>query len=144
MKIALIIAAFVISDAIFLIGIIAVFMKMKWAPIANAHPQQTPADDAIFKKFQSYKIDILNLSFCIHTSVDEQYLHLIPVMFLQKLGAKPTSISWNSITDVKPNVFGNSLTARIGNHKITGPAWCLELAMQDEDELQVPQDASEG
>lgn len=144
MNIALIIAAFVIGDAIFVIGIITVFIKMKWKPIANAHPQQVPADDAIFKKFQSYKIDTISLKFCIHTSVDEQYLHLIPVKFLQILGCKPASISWDSITDVKPTVFGKSLTARIGNHKITGPAWCLELALQDEEKPQVPQDAPQG
>ena len=141
MKLALIIVAFVICDAIFVIGIIAVFMKLKWAPIANAHPQRAPADDAILKKFQSYKIDLLNLGFCIHTSVDEQYLHLTPVKFLQKLGGKPVSIAWRFITDVKPTSFGKSLTARIGNHTLTGPSWCLELALQEEDDLQDPQNA---
>lgn len=144
MKIALVIAAFVIGDAVLVIGIIAVFLKMNWAQIANAHPQQTPAFDAILKKYQSFKIDMLNLRFCIHTSVDEQYLHLIPIKFLQVLGAKPVSIAWNFITDIKPTVFGKSLTASIGKHKITGPSWCLELAQQASDDLQKPLNAPGG
>ena len=144
MKLALIIAAIIIGDSVIFIGIIAVFMRIMWAPIAAAHPQQAPADDAVLRKFQSYKIDMLNLGFCIHTSADEHYLHLTPVKILQKLGGKPASIAWINITDVKSSRFGKTMSARIGKHKITGPAWCLQLAVLDEESLQGPQNASNG
>lgn len=144
MTLALIIAAIIIGDSVIFIGIIAVFMRIMWTPIAAAHPQQTPADDAVLKKFQSFKIDMLNLGFCIHTSVDEHYLHLTPVKILQKLSGKPASIAWINITDVKPTRFGKTMSARIGKHKITGPAWCLQLAVEDENAAHEPQNASNG
>lgn len=144
MNLALIITAIVIGDFIIFSSIIAICMKKIWEPIAKAHPAQRPAADAVTKNFQSYRIDLLNLGFCIHTTVDEKYLHLAPVKFLQKLGARPTSIAWNYITEVKPSLIGKTMSAHIGNRKIIGPAWCLELALQDEAVLQRPQDDLKG
>ena len=144
MNLTLIIAAFIIGDFIFVVGIIALCIKRKWAPIARAHPAQTPTDDAVTKTFQSYRFDLLNLGFCIHTTVDENYLHLTPVKFLQKLGAKPTSIAWKYITHAKPSIIGKIMSVRIGKHRVSGPTWCLQLAIQDEDELNAVQEASNG
>ena len=144
MKLALIIAAIVIGDFIIACGIIVLCIKKMWIPIANAHPAQVPTEDAVTKNYQSYRIDLLNLGFCIHTTVDEHYLHLTPVKFLQKLGAKPTSIAWNYITEVSPSLIGKTMSARIGKHRISGPIWCMELALQEEDELQRPQDGTKG
>ena len=144
MKLALIITAIVIGDFIIFSSIIVICIKKMWEPIAKAHPAQRPAADAVTKNFQSYRINLLKLGFCVHTTVDEQYLHLTPVKFLQKLGARPISIAWNCITDVKPSLIGKTMSARIGKRKIIGPAWCLELALQDEEVLQRPQDDPKG
>ena len=123
-----IIVLFVIVDILVAFSLIAASLKLVWNPLHLAYPPRTPADDAVRKHLQSFRIGLLNLSYCIHIAVDENHLHLTPATLVRWLGAKPTSIPWDAIEVVKRSRFGQSMIARVGERRIAGPAWCLGLA----------------
>ena len=123
-----IIVLFVIVDVLIAFSLIAASLKLLWNPLHLAYPPRTAADDAIRKKLQSFRIGPLNLSYCIHTAVDENHLHLTPATLVRWLGGKPTSIPWDAIEVVKRSRFGQSMIVRVGKRRIAGPAWCLGLA----------------
>ena len=123
-----IIVLFVIIDILVACSLIAGSLKLLWNPLHLAYPPRTPADDAVRKQLQSFRIGLLNLSYCIHTAVDENHLHLTPATLVGWLGAKPTSIPWDAIEVLKRSRFGQSMIVRVGKRRIAGPAWCLGLA----------------
>ncbi|MEE8155745.1 MAG: hypothetical protein V3T53_12400 [Phycisphaerales bacterium] len=123
-----IIVLFVIIDILVAFSLIAASLKLLWNPLHLAYPPRTPADDAVRKQLQSFRIGLLNLSYCIHTAVDEDYLHLTPATLVGWLGAKPTSIPWDAIEVLKRSRFGQSTIVRVGKRRLAGPAWCLGLA----------------
>jgi len=103
-------------------------VRFGWGPLPRSFPAQDPLADAVSRKHQSFRINLLSFGFCINVAVDEQHLHLTPIKLLQVLGAKGSSIPWNSIRIEKRSTRGRWLTATAGSHTIRGPAWCLELA----------------
>ncbi|MEE9128534.1 MAG: hypothetical protein V3T84_00825 [Phycisphaerales bacterium] len=123
-----IIVLFIIVDILIAFSLIAASLKLLWNPLHLAYPPRTPADDAVRKQLQSFRIGLLNLSYCIHAAVDENHLHLMPATLVGWLGAKPTSIPWDAIEVLKRSQFGQSMIVRVGKRRITGPAWCLGLA----------------
>ena len=107
--------------------IIAAVVRTCWTPFVTAHPAVPPAEDAVRRNFQSYKIGLMNLGYMIHTAVDEQHLHLMPAKFGRMLGMKATSIPWEAIEPVR--LRGKKFAdVKIGNEAIIGPAWALGLA----------------
>ena len=128
----LIIVLFVIVDFVVAFGLIAGSLKLVWNPLHLAYPPRTPADDAVRKKLQSFRIGLLHLSYCIHTAVDENHLHLTPAKLVRWLGGKPTSIPWEAIEVLKHSRIGKSMTVRVGTRRLTGPAWCLDLVYPTE------------
>ena len=123
-----IIVLFVIVDVLVAFSLIAASLQLLWNPLHLAYPPRTPAEDAVRKRLQSFRIGLLNLSYCIHTTVDENHLHLTPATLVGWLGAKPTSIPWDAIEVLKRSRLGQSMIVRVGKRRIAGPAWCLGLA----------------
>ena len=70
------------------------------------------------------------MSWMVHVTVDENYLHLAPVDLMRRLGAQPSSIPWESVIIKKRSRSGKWIDATIDGRPLTGPAWCLELAEQ--------------
>ncbi len=105
-------------------------VRFGWGPLPRSFPAQDPLADAVSRKHQSFRINLLSFGFCIHVAVDGQHLHLTPIKLLRALGAKGSSIPWASIRIEKRSTRGRWLTARAGSHTIRGPAWCLELAQR--------------
>ncbi len=102
-------------------------MKFGWGPLAADFPPRPVHDQAVRKKFQSFRLGLLNLGWSVHVAVDEGHLHLEPAAWMRTFGAKAASIPWERIEVVKHG-RGAWMTARIGPHTLAGPAWCLELA----------------
>ena len=103
-------------------------VRFGWGSLPRAFPARDPLADAVSRRHQSFRVNLLNFGFCINVAVDEQHLHLTPIKPLRLLGAKGSSIPWESIRIKKRSPRGRWLTAKAGSHTIKGPAWCLELA----------------
>ena len=127
-----IIVLFIIADVLVAGGAIATCLRLLWHPLYLTYAPQSPANDAVRKQFQSFRVGVLNLGYSIHVAVDENHLHLIPAKVLRWLGAKPTSIPWHAIEFIKRSRFTKSAIVRIGKRRIVGPIWCLQLAETDE------------
>ncbi len=108
------------------VAIVWAIVHLGW----RAWPQEFPArplrPDAVSRRFQSLRLDIVNFGFSFTVVVDEAHLHLQPAKLMRWVGARPASIPWESITIQKRSP--RWITAHIGRHTIKGPAWCLELA----------------
>ena len=104
--------------------ILVLVFKGMWTPIARQYPPQPLADDAITRRFQSFKLGIINLGWSIHASIDSRYLHLRPVTFLRWFGAIPMSIGWGDLSKLHAGGTSVYLT---GGHRLVGPAWCFEM-----------------
>lgn len=124
----IIIALIVVFVVVEPIAILWAVMRFGWRPFAEDFPAQHVDEHAVRKRFQSFRLGLLNLGFSIHVAVDERHLHLEPAAWMRRLGARAVSIPWDSISVVKRSRTGAWMTARIGKHTLMGPTWCLELA----------------
>ena len=124
---SLVIAIVVLLTAMDVVIIWAI-VRFGWGPLPRAFPARDPLADAVSRKHQSFRINLLSFGFCINVAVDEQHLHLTPIKPLRAIGAKGSSIPWESIRIEKRPTRGRWLKAKAGSHTIRGPAWCLELA----------------
>lgn len=102
-------------------------IRMVWNKLAEAHPGRPASGDAITRRFQSFRLGIVNLGFAVHATADEGHLHLELIKPLRWLGARRASIPWDAITVVSAHA-SRWMTVRIGRYKLLGPRWCLELA----------------
>ena len=125
MAIVIAIAAFVtVLDLVIVVTII----RWGWGPLPRDFPATEPGDDAVWRRYQSFRLGLMNLGYCIHVAADEQYLHLVPIKPLRACGGRPASIPWDAIRIEKRSRHGKWITARVGTHTLRGPSWCLELA----------------
>ncbi len=115
--------------------------RLGWRPLQRDFPARSPAQDAVTRNFQSMRLGMLNLAFCIHVTVDDLYLHVTPVAPFRWFGAGTASIPWESIEIVKRSRIGRWITARIGKRTLVGPKWCLKLAPPAEDAPPTPDEA---
>ncbi len=110
------------------IVVIGTIVRWGWGPLPREFPAKEPRHDAVWRRYQSFRLGLLNFGFCIGVAVDEQHLHMVPIKPLRAFGAAPASIPWHSITIQKHTPGGRWITVRVGTHTLKGPAWCLELA----------------
>jgi len=121
-----VILALVLLDLIFVPLILFGAMRAGFGPLGEKFPPVEPEAEAVRRKFQSFRIGLINLVFGVHVAADAGHLHLTPVRVLQRLGARPASIPWPEIEIVGRR--RKSIVARAGGVTMTGPRWCLELA----------------
>ena len=96
-----------------------------WKPLALKYPPQTHAPAAVTRKFQSFSVGIINLTWCVHATVDDAHLHLTPVKWLQFFGARPMSLPWTSLRPLGRD--RNTRAALTGGPVIRGPRWCFQM-----------------
>jgi hypothetical protein len=106
--------------------IVSTLLKAAWGMLPP-RAGVTPGEDAVRRDFQSFKIGMYNLGYCIHVAVDDAYLHLFPTAMLRWAGARPISIPWEDVEFLRRK--GTKWAeVRIGRQKVLGPAWALEIA----------------
>ncbi len=112
------------------IGAILAGCRAQWNPLRERHPPVDPAPDAVTKRFQSFKVGIINLGWSLHVSVDTSHLHLRPTRLARLIGVCATSVPWDDIHIERAK--GRWWKAKVANLTMYGPAWCFELAQVDE------------
>jgi len=125
----LLVTIFVLLDLIIVSGVMFGAVRFFLRPLAARFPAVQPLPEALTRKFQSVRIDMLNLGFAVHVTVDGERLHLTPVAILRWLGARTISIPWNEIQIAKRSKLTGAVSAKIGSTTLVGPSWCMELAM---------------
>jgi hypothetical protein len=125
------IVLFVAFDLFVCVAVIWGMVHACWRDIAKNFPAQAPSQDGVERRFQSFKFGICNFGACVHVVADEKYLHLTPVRWVQRLGAKPMSVPWSSMEIVKRGTKWSKV--RLQGQTVGGPAWCLNLASPEAD-----------
>ncbi len=118
----------VVSLTLLEIATFVTVIKLGWGPLPRDFPATEPGDDAVWRRYQSFRLGLLSLGYCIHVAADERYLHLVPIKPLRACGGKPASIPWDAIRIESRSGRGKWITVRVGTHTLRGPSWCLELA----------------
>lgn len=126
MTVTLIVLCVIVFDVLFALLIGRAFIGSLWNTLAKQYKAIEPGTDAVRKNFQSFRFGPVNLGFCVHVAVDEQFLHLLPSRFLRMCGALPISLPWDAITMKKKGRRYSTIT--IGRQNIHGPTWCLGIA----------------
>lgn len=109
------------------IGVVgAVSFRYIWNPILSPYPPREPANDCISRRYQSFSLGTISMGGSVHASVDDDYLHLVPLTIWRTLGAQSASIPWSDLVPVgrsgcKAKVGGPTGTT------LQGPAWCMNL-----------------
>ena len=127
MTVAIVIAIAVAVTALDLMIVVGI-IHWGWGPLSREFPATEPGDDAVWRRYQSFRLGLLSLGYCIHVAADERYLHLVPIKPLRACGGKPASIPWDAIRIESRSGRGKWITVRVGTHTLRGPSWCLELA----------------
>ncbi len=117
-----------VSDALVAVVALWAVVRFGWKPFAQRFPPRRKDPDAVERRFQSFRLGALSFSFCIHVAADEGHMHLQPAALLRFFGAQTASIPWSSIVIQKQSRTGRSITAKIKQRTLLGPAWCLSLA----------------
>ncbi len=117
-----------VSDALVAVVALWAVVRFGWKPFAQCFPPRRKDPDAVERRFQSFRLGALSFSFCIHVAADEGHMHLQPAALLRFFGAQTASIPWSSIEIQKQRRTGRSITAKINQRTLLGPAWCLSLA----------------
>jgi hypothetical protein len=125
----LLVPLFILGTLVVTAGVIRVFLKSLWSPMASRYPARPVLASAISRGCQSITLHgWAGFNGCLTIAVDEQHLHVIPWRMLHFIGATPISIPWDAITDVRPSWPKSYSKALVGGVKFQAPAWCLELA----------------
>lgn len=122
----LLMVAFVLAMVVVSFGVAWMLVRHAMGQLDRRFPPVSPADDAVRRRFQSFRFGIVNASFSIHVAADDQHVHLTPITLLRVMGFKPMSIPWGEIQVRSAGRFFT--TATIAGVHVQGPTWCLRLA----------------
>jgi hypothetical protein len=118
-------------DLILVPLIIRAAMQGGWKVIEKTHPAVEPEPDAVRKDFQSFKIGLMNLGYCVHVACDDKHLHMLPSLLLRVCSGKPMSVPWGSVEVLKRGKF--STQVKIAGVTLHGPHWCFDLVEPESD-----------
>lgn len=129
----LVVAIILVMDSIIVLAVMRM-MASAWNVMADAHPATPPLEGAVRREFQSFKMGLFNMGWCVHVAVDEQRLHLFPVKLMRLGGAKAASVPWEQVRLADKQPWSKSwVDVTIGHTDLRGPAWALSLAQRPEE-----------
>jgi len=126
----LIVGLFLVIDSMVLGAIIAM-VRQKFKLLVAKYPPQPSRPGSVTRRFQSIALDSFNFGWCVHLTVDDAFMHIVPTRFARFFGGAPLSIPWDAISISKRGRWNH--TARLGAVKLIAPAWCLDLAYPPDD-----------
>jgi hypothetical protein len=112
-------------DGLIVWALFRTFSQM-WRELSRRFPPFDPTPGAVHKRRQSFRVNLMNMSKCVHVAVDEAALHLRPARFARWFGARDCSVPWEQVRIKKIGRWWG--VAEVGNVTLSGPAWCLKLA----------------
>lgn len=124
-----------ITDVIVVVAIGKGMVSQAWGPLFHRYPAVEREPNAVHKGFQSFKIGIWNMGWCVHAAVDVDHLHLDPAWLLRRMGARSASIPLDSlwVDPAAASRKGGRVRATLDGTDFLGPVWCLRPALvQDE------------
>ena len=104
-------------------GICRAAFSLIYNPMMNAFPPQPIPAFATQRSYQTFSFGSVNMALSIHAGVDDDYLHLTPILPWRWLGATAASIPWAAMV---PGVTAN--VVKVDGWNMVGPKWCLEKA----------------
>ena len=119
------IATLFITVAVFagIAGICRAAFSLIYNPLVQAFSAQQIPPYATQRSYQTFSFGSVNMALSIHVAVDDDYLHITPILPWRWLGAHAASIPWSSMVPGRvPNVV------QVHNWNMVGPKWCLEKA----------------
>jgi hypothetical protein len=126
-QIALLVGFLLLID-LMVVGAIFYAVSQAVRDLASKFPPAEPRPEAVRRRYQSFKVGLVNLGWCIHVAVDERSLHLTPARVARWFGMRAMTVPWESIEYLGKAAIGSSVRVRIAGEEIHGPAWCLNLA----------------
>ena len=126
--IAAIVIGVVVLDVVVVFGIVVpAIVRGSWGALAVRFPAVEAGPGAVRREFQSFKFGLLNLGWSVHVEVDDAYLHLRPALMARLMGCRAMSVPWEEVRATGARFLGNR-SVMIGQTRVSGPAWCLDLA----------------
>lgn len=89
-------------------------------------PLQPIGAQAVHRNFQSVKKGIVNLGFCVHFAVDDQYVHVKPAALLRWVGAKASSVPVELVSAKQSDTSYAEIV--FDDVTLVGPTWVVREA----------------
>lgn len=117
----------VLFDGILMATLVGSLSRVCWGVFLKSFPAKPILPDHIRRNFQSYSIGIFNLGWSIHTVVDDEHLHLIPVRLLKWFGCSMVSVPWDQVFEhPRPGTSRRMVRVKIAHQVVYGPRWALD------------------
>jgi hypothetical protein len=117
----------VLFDVILMATLVGTLSRVCWGTFLMAFPPKPILQDHLRRNYQSYSIGIFNLGWCIHTVIDDEHLHLIPIRLLQWFGCSKVSVPWDQVHEhPSPGKSKSMVRVKIANQVVYGPRWALD------------------
>ena len=104
-------------------GICRAAFTLIYNPMMKGFPPRAIPPSATQRSYQTFSFGSVNMALSIHVAVDEQHLHLTPIIPWRWLGATAASVPWAAMV---PGRAANVVL--VDNWNMVGPKWCLEKA----------------
>lgn len=134
-QIVLLVSCILVSDFI-VVGAILSLLGQTLRGLSKKHPPLEPLPSAVRRNFQSIRIDMLNLGFCVHIAVDERALHLFPSAIMRLLKLPGASIPWDAFSNVKRKNKSYA-QARLEGSDVLLPLWAMRAGFPDIDRSEL-------
>lgn len=126
--VAAIIVGVVALEMVVVFGLVVpAIVRGSWGTLATRFPAVEAGPGAVRREFQSFKFGLLNLGWSVHVEVDDAYLHLRPALVARLVGCRAMSVPWDEVRSTGSRFLGTR-GVLIGRTRVSGPAWCLDLA----------------
>lgn len=128
-QIVILVAVIVAMDLI-VVGAVLSALGGSLRKLAAEYPPAPPLPGAVRREFQSMRIDMLNLGYCVHIAVDERALHVFPTAIMRLLRLPGASIPWEAFSSaVRKNT--RYAQARLGRSDVLLPLWAMRAGFPE-------------
>jgi hypothetical protein len=123
----LMIGAIIVFDSLMACLIVGALCRAGWWPLQKQFPAKPILPEHVRRNFQSFSIGIFNFGWSLHTIVDDDHLHFIPIRLMRWFGCQTVSVPWDEVLDhPQPGKSKYTVLVKIANQTILGPRWCLD------------------
>lgn len=109
-----------IGAPIMVVLVVTLALHLLWNRLTAPFPPQEVPHTADQRSFQSFSWGFVNMGLSINAAIDDEYLHLEPILIWRVLGAHSTSIPFTAMVRTE-----RGRGVRIAGRTLMGPTWCF-------------------
>ena len=102
--------------------ILRLVVHLIWNRMMQAWPRRDDGHNVQWRRFQSFRVGMMNLGFSVHVGKDAEHMHLRLIAPMRWFGAVDASVPWAALE----TRGDRGHRVRLGDVDVWGPTWAFE------------------